>query len=44
MHIVEGREQGKWLKNYVDKMRVFANVYRREGGEKKSWRFRLRRM
>ena len=42
-----GREQGKWSKNYVDKMRVFANVYAclQEGGRgEKSPKFRLRRM
>ena len=47
MHIAEGREGGKWSKNYVDKMRVFANVYAclQEGGRgEKSPKFRLRRM
>ena len=42
-----GREWGKWSKNYVDKMRVFANVYAclQEGGRgEKSPKFRLRRM
>ena len=42
-----GREHGKWSKNYVDKMRVFANVYAclHEGGRgEKSPKFRLRRM
>ena len=47
MYIEGGREGVKLSKNYVDKMRVFGNVYAclQEGGRgKKSQKFCLRRM